>query len=53
MFYPHTLDKKEEAKLSILESFGVNVIKKDVGKNYVNAEDAYDVFINKFTKLRE
>jgi hypothetical protein len=44
------LDKKEEAKLSILESFGIDVIKQDVGENYVNAEDAYDVFINKFPK---
>ena len=47
-FYPHTLDKKEEAKLSILESFGINVIREDVGKNYENAGAAYDVFINKF-----
>ena len=52
-FYPHTFDKKEEAKLSIIESFGINVIREDVGRNYVNAGDAYDVFINKFTKLRE
>ena len=49
-FYPHILDKKEEAKLSIIESFGVNVIKKNVGMNYENAEDAYDEFINKFPK---
>ncbi|MBE9591879.1 MAG: hypothetical protein IMF19_00215, partial [Proteobacteria bacterium] len=49
-FYPHTVDKREEAKLSILESFGINVIREDVGKNYVNAGDAYDVFINKFPK---
>jgi len=27
-----------------------NVIKKDVGKNYENAGDAYDEFINKFPK---
>ena len=47
-FYPHTLDKKEAAKLSILESFGINVIREDVGKNYEYAGDAYDVFINTF-----
>ena len=51
-FYPHILDKKEEAKLSLLESFGINVIKKDVGKNYENVWDAYDDLINKFPKLR-
>ena len=51
-FYPHTLDKKEEAKLSILESFGINVIREDVGKNYENVEDAYDDFINNFSELR-
>ncbi|MBE9592658.1 MAG: hypothetical protein IMF19_04185 [Proteobacteria bacterium] len=49
-FYPHTLDKKEAAKLSILESFGINVIREDVGENYENAGAAYDVFINKFPK---
>ena len=47
-FYLHTVDKKEEAKLSIMESFGINVIREDVGKNYENAGAAYDVFINKF-----
>jgi len=51
-FYPHILDKKEEAKLSLLESFGINVIKKDGGKSYENVWDAYDDFINKFLKLR-
>jgi hypothetical protein len=49
-FYPHILDKKEEAKLSIIESFGVNVIKKDVGTNYENAGDAYNELINEFPK---
>ena len=52
-FYPHTLNKKEAAKLSIIESFGINVIRVDVGENYENAGAAYDVFINKFTKVRE
>jgi energy-coupling factor transporter ATP-binding protein EcfA2 len=47
-FYPHTVDKKEEAKLSILDSFGINVIREDVGKNYENAGGAYNVFINTF-----
>jgi len=51
-FYPHTLDKKEKAKLSLLESLGIEVIKKDVGRNYENVEDAYDDFINNFPKLR-
>jgi len=47
-FYPHTLDKKEEAKLSIIESFGITVIREDVGKNYENVGSVYDEFINKF-----
>lgn len=51
-FYPHALDKKEEAKLSLLESLGINVIKEDVGRNYENIEDAYNEFINNFPKLR-
>ncbi len=50
-FYPHTRDKKEEAKLSLLEALGVNVIKKDAGENYENAGYAYDEFINKFPKV--
>ena len=49
-FYPHTLDKKEEAKLSILESFCINVTREDIGENYENAGDAYDVSINTFPK---
>ena len=51
-FYPHTMDKKEEAKLSLLDSLGINVIKKDAGKNYENVEAAYDDFIRTFTNLR-
>lgn len=50
-FFPHTMDKRKEAKLSLLESLGIEVVREDVGKNYERLEDAFKNFIANFAKL--
>ena len=50
-FYPHTMDKREKAKLSLLESLGIEVKREDVGLNYEHAADAYAEFIKNFSNV--
>ena len=47
-FFPHRRDKRNEAKLSLLESLGIEVVRKDVGENYARIADAYSKFIENF-----
>jgi hypothetical protein len=50
-FYPHKMDKRNEAKLSLLESLGIEVVREDVGENYERIADAYSQFIENFPLL--
>jgi hypothetical protein len=52
-FYPHKIDNRKEAKLSLLESLGIKVKREDVGLNYEHAADAYADFIKNFSNVED